>query len=75
MPAQTGQSSLFAKHGDKLLKAQAEHRGREPEVGNPQLPAGIEGGVAQLVDCKIGVYKDGADNKNVWVKAVEGSVE
>jgi branched-chain amino acid transport system substrate-binding protein len=23
----------------------------------------------------IGVYKYGADNKNVWVKAVEGSVE
>jgi hypothetical protein len=55
MAGQTGKCPL----GDKLLQAQAAHRGREPEVGNPQLPAGIEGGVARLVDAKIGEYKDG----------------
>lgn len=70
-PAKTG---FLAKHGEKLLKAQAANRGRAPEVGSPQVPAGIEGGIARLVECKMDVHKDGP-NKGQPFFIMAGIVE
>jgi len=57
MPAKTTQTGLLAKQGDKLVKAHEEHKDDEPSYGSPQVPGGIEGGVAQLTDLYIAPYK------------------
>lgn len=60
MPKATTTSSLAARLGD------AGRRGFEASKDTPvnyggggQLPDGIENGIAKLVDCRFGVYKDG----------------
>jgi hypothetical protein len=54
MPAQQKQSSLAARLGEKVRKAFEEKKADAPEFDSQAgLPAGIEGGVAQLVECKF----------------------
>lgn len=60
MAKQTAQSSLLAKLGDRGRRAFDKHKGDETVFsGAGDLPAGIEGGIARLVDCKFDVYKKG----------------
>ena len=57
--AKSSKNPLFSK----LNKAHEEHKGDETRVGSGgNLPAGIDHGIARLVDAKIGVYKSG-DNE------------
>jgi hypothetical protein len=62
MPKSTVKSSLAARIGAKARQAHEAHKNDETTYGNMDLPSGIEGGVAQLVDCKFGLYEKG-DNK------------
>lgn len=48
---------LLKKQG--LAKAHAAHKDDETKTMGGDLPSGIRGGIAQLVDCKIGVYQKG----------------
>lgn len=57
MPVQ--KSAAFAKYKAAAAKAHDAHKADATTWGNAGLPAGIEGGVAQLVDCKIAEYKEG----------------
>jgi hypothetical protein len=60
MPAQKTKSGLYAKYGPGLKKAWNEHRGDETEYSKfGELPAGIEGGIARLVECKFDQFKKG----------------
>lgn len=63
MPKNTASSSakgVLAKLGAKGAKAIAAHKTDETDFGSGgDLPAGIEGGVAQLVDLKFDLYKKG----------------
>jgi len=69
MAVQTGKSTLAAKLGNRLTQAHAETKGKPVEAGNPQLPAGIENGVAQLRDVKIGEYKEGVNKGQPYFMA------
>lgn len=40
-------------------KAHEEHKAKPANYGNPQLPSGIEGGIAKLILLKLGVYDKG----------------
>lgn len=60
MPVSKGKSAFMAKMGDKLRKAHEAHKGDETtysEFGN--LPEGIDGGIAQIVEVKFDQYKKG----------------
>ena len=60
MVMQKGKSSILAKLGNQLNKAIAAHKDDELELSQfGELPAGIENGIAQLVECKFDVYKKG----------------
>lgn len=60
MPPQRTQSGLMAKLGQKLLKAHEAHKDDETSYGNfGELPGGINNGIAQLVDCRFGVFDKG----------------
>lgn len=50
---------FLSKLGAKLTGAHNELKDKPANPGNPELPAGINGGIAELRECKIGVYKDG----------------
>lgn len=55
-------SVLAAKLGAKANQAIAKHRNDEPVIPTGgRLPDGIENGIAQLVECKVDTYKDGAN--------------
>lgn len=58
MASQTTKS-VFAGAGQQFLKAREEYKGAEANYGNPSLPPGIEGGIAELRDLHFGEYKDG----------------
>jgi hypothetical protein len=63
MPSQTKKSGLVAKLGSKLAKAVAAHADDATEVDvSGNLPAGIEGGVAKVVDCKFVEIAPGKTN-------------
>ena len=63
MAAQRSQSKLFTKLGQRLVKAHATHATAETTFSNfGDPPAGIDNGVARLVECKFDEYKEG-DNK------------
>ena len=52
--------SINSKLGKKLETAVKKHRSTPVEnKGQVELPHGIEGGIAKLVDCKFGIYKSG----------------
>lgn len=53
-------SGLAGKLGNKLNEAVLETKDNETVLpGGGSLPAGIENGVARLVDCRFGQYKEG----------------
>jgi hypothetical protein len=63
-------SSFF----DRVAEAHEEHKGDETRLGGGgDLPAGIEHGVARLVDCRIGVYQKG-DNQGEPFFMASGTV-
>lgn len=62
MPAQVQTVSLAKKLGSKLVNAHKQFKDAPAEVGNSKLPPGIEDGVARLVSCRIGEFKEG-DNR------------
>lgn len=63
MPAQKGKSTLLAKLGDRLVQAHETHKVEETTYSEfGELPDGIEGGVAKLVDCLFDTIKPGKDN-------------
>lgn len=75
MPVQKGKSGLAAKAGKKLLEAHAEHQSDETDFGfSGGLPAGIEGGIAQLTECKFGIYEKG-DNEGEYYYMAMGVVK
>jgi hypothetical protein len=75
MPKQTGKSPLLAKLGSKLEKAVTKHSTDETEFdtgGN--LPAGIEGGVAQLNECCFKQIAAGKTNAGEFMFYASGIV-
>ena len=60
MPAQSGKSAFASRVGKDAVEAFEAHKDDEVKFsGGASLPPGIEAGVAELVDCRIGQYKDG----------------
>lgn len=60
MAAPKTKTTLMAKLGDKLKKAHEAHKDDDTTFsGAGNLPAGIENGVAQLVECKFDTYTKG----------------
>jgi hypothetical protein len=60
MVAQRGTSSIMNKLGEAFRKAWNAHKDDDVEYSSfGELPPGINGGVAQLVECKIDLYKEG----------------
>lgn len=60
MPPQTGTRTLLERYGKQMTDSHARHAGEKTKLeDNSRLPEGIEGGIAQLVDCKIGEFKEG----------------
>lgn len=63
MPSGTGKSNLLSSIAGDLNKAHQQFKGAPTEYDTGgSLPAGIDNGVAQLVDMKFDLYKSG-DNK------------
>lgn len=61
MAKQSAKGILAQKYGDRLNKAVEAHKDDEIKLpGGGRLPAGIENGIAQLVDIRIGLYENGA---------------
>ena len=68
-------TGLAGKLGDKGRKAVDSHKGDDTRFASGgDLPAGIEGGVAQLVDCKFDTYKKG-DNEGEYYFYCAGVVK
>jgi hypothetical protein len=56
-------SGVFSRYGPKAVEAFNRHKGDETEYGNfGDLPPGIDGGIAQLVDCRVLEIKEGKQN-------------
>jgi hypothetical protein len=63
MPVKKMKSSLAARLGDEARQAVEERRSKGPEYdAQSGLPAGIEGGIAKLVDCKFTTIAEGKQN-------------
>jgi hypothetical protein len=64
MPMQRSKvSGVFSRYGPKAVEAFNKHKGDETEYGNfGDLPPGIDGGIAQLVDCRVLEIKEGKQN-------------
>lgn len=63
MPVQSKKSGLAARLGNDARKAFVEKRAEDPKYDTTAgLPAGIEGGIAQLVDCKFTQIAAGKQN-------------
>jgi hypothetical protein len=73
MPAQKSKGGFLEKYGDKLRKAHEESRAEPPDYGSfSDLPDGIEGGIAQLIDIKIEEIPKGKDNAGEYRFAATG---
>lgn len=60
MPKQTQVSGLLKKLGNAGKQGFDENKDKPPEYGSGgDLPDGINGGIAKLVDCKFDQYKQG----------------
>jgi len=60
MPKKTSKSSLASKLGNAGRTAFEEGKSNTTTyTGGSDLPAGIEGGIAELVDCKFGEFQTG----------------
>lgn len=66
MAMETTTSGLLARLGDKAKRAHEAHKNDPLDTGNAGLPAGIEGGVAQLHKMEFGVYKDGKNKGQLY---------
>lgn len=66
---------MAKKLGAKLVNAHAQHKDAPPDVGNARLPDGIEDGIAQLRDIKIGEYKEGDHKGQLFFMAQAVLVE
>lgn len=74
MAKRTKRSGLLGKNADRLRRAHEEHKGDDTSFGaGEDLPAGINGGVAKLVDCKFDVYARG-DNEGEYYFYAAGVV-
>ncbi len=63
MAAQKTTSKLSSKLGAQLKSAHEKHKDDDTEFSQfGELPDGIEHGIAQLVDCKFDVVKEGKQN-------------
>jgi len=63
MPVKRQKSSLAARLGDEARRAFDETKSKEPEYDSQAgLPAGIEGGVARLVQCRFVQIAEGKQN-------------
>jgi hypothetical protein len=67
MPAKTVQSSLAKELGEKARAAHEAHKNDEVRYGIVNLPSGITGGVAQLVNAKWDKYKSGKNKDQPYV--------
>lgn len=76
MPPQRIKSDLFAKLGDKGRRAfeEAKTKTTMPNVFG-DLPGGIIGGVAQLVDCRFVKIKEGKQNAGEYMFFAAGVVK
>lgn len=75
MPGQKVASTLKGKLGGKLAKAVEAHKNDETTLGRGgDLPKGIEGGVAQLIECKFDTYKKG-ENTGEYFFYAAGAVK
>lgn len=75
MAMQTAKSGLLAKLGTKGMAAHAAAKDKEVDFGNMgDLPEGIEGGIAQLVECKFDVVKPGKQNAGEYFFYAAGIV-
>lgn len=60
MPMQKASGGFASRLRAKLNQSLAKHKNDETDYGNfGDLPPGIEGGIAQLVEAKLGQYKEG----------------
>jgi hypothetical protein len=73
MPPQKTTSGLLGKLGNRLRQAHDAHKGDTtvPESFN-ELPAGIVGGVAQLVDCQFKQIAAGKENAGEYMFFARG---
>lgn len=69
MAGQQAQSGLFKKYGNKLNEAVKKHANDETDYGFIQLPPGINGGVAQIVECGFRIYKTGPNSGEYFFRA------
>lgn len=74
MAMQTQKSNLLAKLGSRARAIAEENKSKEVEV-NIGLPAGIDNGVAQLVECKFGVVPAGKKNPGATFFMAQGVVK
>lgn len=58
MPPQVIQTGLLAKLGGKFVTAHNQNKDALPDLGSQSIPPGING-IAELVECKLGTYKEG----------------
>lgn len=77
MPVQKAKSALAAKLGGRLAKAHEASKDKEVKYSEfGDLPEGIDGGIAQLVDCKFDTYKkDNDPNKGQYFFYAAGVVK
>lgn len=59
MAKQVAVSGILAKIGPRMAQAWEKNKGNEVELGNVELPPGIRGGVAQVMDIGFGIFKTG----------------
>lgn len=61
MPKTEVKSELFQKLGNQLKSAHEAHKNDETEYGGgfAELPAGLNGAIAQLIECKFDKFKTG----------------
>lgn len=75
MPASKAPNSLLAALGDRGRKAHEAHKADETQFDQfSELPPGIEGGIAQLDECKFDRYKKGK-NAGQWYFSARGTVK
>ncbi len=68
MPAQKSENP-FGKYKGQINGAIAEHANDPTDYGPQRLPGGIRGGIAQVVECKFDVYKQGDNAGEPYFRA------
>lgn len=68
-------SGLATKLGNSLDAAVDAHKNDETTINAGGLPAGIEGGIAQLIECKFAQYKTGKMKDEFYFMAAAIVVE